>query len=157
MAKKKIQQADGITAKEKAAARRRAVKNALPKRPRLTEIQRKSLVIEMCRFFQRKEFTIYSEVLHKDLFETERNYRGDFYIVKGDLKFMIEINGGQNVKSRHTSNALSFSSMAAGFPITDYENDLIKMNVAQLKFCPVIQYTYEMLYFLQYEKDFSQF
>jgi hypothetical protein len=126
------------------------------KRPKLSEIQREALKIELCKFLQRKGFTIYKEVLFRQLFETERDYRADFYIIKGETKIFIEINGGQNVKGRHTSAGISGSSFSAGYRITNYENDLVKLNLAQINGFFVLQYTYEMLYFLQYEKDFNK-
>jgi very-short-patch-repair endonuclease len=71
------------------------------------------------------------EVPFKRIMPTRRMYRADFLCPK--LRLIVEINGGQFVAGRHNRGG------------EGYENDITKINLAQINGYRVLQFTYPML------------
>ena len=114
------------------------------------------LLQEFEKFCLDKGFTIQKEVLYKDLFDTDRNYRADYLLIRNNYRCMVEINGGQYSGGRHNNSATNISaSKKLNTKITNYENDLMKLNLAQANGIFVFQFTYEMLFKQIYKQYFS--
>ena len=92
-----------------------------------------------------KEFEEYlkifqTEVNFSNIMPTKRRFRADYYI--NSSRIIIEINGGQYINGRHNRGG------------NGYENDLTKLNLAQMHGFKIYQFTYEMLLKKEYEKYF---
>ena len=72
-----------------------------------------------------------AEVPFKRIMPTRRMYRADFLCPT--FKVIVEINGGQFVAGRHNRGG------------EGYENDIAKINLAQINGYRVLQFTYQML------------
>ena len=72
-----------------------------------------------------------AEVPFKSIMPTRRMYRADFLCPT--FKVIVEINGGQFVSGRHNRGG------------EGYENDIAKINLAQMHGYRVLQFTYQML------------
>lgn len=94
-------------------------------------IKRKVLYKELHQELLKLDQTTKKEVLFKRIMNTERLFRADFYCPK--LHLIVEVNGGQYVQGRHNRGGKG------------YEDDLIKLNLAQANGYSVLQFTYEML------------
>ena len=71
------------------------------------------------------------EVVFSSFMNTKRKFRADFLCPI--LKIIIEINGGQYQNGRHNRGGVG------------YENDLTKLNMAQVNGYKILQFTYQML------------
>lgn len=103
----------------------------------LNNLKNKSLLIE----FEAYLSTIgkfEKEVVFSHVMDTKRRYRADYMLP--DKKVIIEINGGQWNRGRHNRGGKG------------YENDLNKLNTAQMNGYKVFQFTYEMLERLEYKE-----
>lgn len=81
-------------------------------------------------------------------FVKNRKLRAD-YIIQSE-KIIIEINGGQWGKGRHTNSHIRNKKGQ-----TDYEIDLEKSNLANMLGYRYLQFTYEMLMRKEYEQIFE--
>lgn len=77
------------------------------------------------------------EIVYSKIMPTKRLFRADFYCPS--IKVLVEVNGGQWTNGRHTRGGVG------------YENDLTKLNIAQLNGFKVYQFTYEMLARREYD------
>jgi len=103
--------------------------------------ERKILKIELLQTMQRNPngYAVWCDTtcgeLNPALFDPftgkTRRFRFDYAIA--EIKFAIELNGGQWVNGRHNRGGKA------------YETDLTKLNLAQLNGWSVYQFTYEML------------
>ena len=71
------------------------------------------------------------EVVFSSFMNTKRKFRADFLCPT--LKIIWEINGGQYLNGRHNRGGVG------------YENDLTKLNMAQVNGYKILQFTYQML------------
>lgn len=93
---------------------------------------------------------LYKEVPFSDLMDTTRKYIADysfFHPVLG-IDIIVEKNGGQWTQGRHTRPGKTSKK-----GVTQYEDDLYKINLAQHNGYKIYQFTYEMLARQEY-KDF---
>lgn len=81
------------------------------------------------------------EVVFNTIMPTERRFRADYHIPS--INCIIELNGGQWVNGRHNRGG------------SGYEEDLVKMNLANANSFFYLAYTYEMLARQEYLKDFE--
>jgi len=93
-----------------------------------------------------KDINIYfGEFVKEKVFNTfmpvKRQFRADYFIPS--INTIIEVNGGQFINGRHNRGGKG------------YEDDLIKLNMANRYGFIVLQYTYEMLKRQEYIKDFT--
>ncbi len=93
--------------------------------------KRAALILELMSVIRKHDTHSKSEVYYKDIMPTTRRFRADFYVPKYLL--LIEVNGGQWNLGRHNRGGIG------------YENDMIKINLANINGFKVLQYTYEML------------
>jgi len=96
----------------------------------LNKVERIAVTNEFLAYLRAKFGQVYAEVSFNEIMPTKRRFRVD-YMVKPNI--LIEINGGQFVSGRHNRGGKG------------YENDLIKVNLAQKCGFKVYQFTYEML------------
>lgn len=106
----------------------------------------KTLLSELKRFLEGLGYKVNEEVVFNKIMPTKRKYRADFCIL--DQKIIIEVNGGQYSRGRHTR-----AGKVKGRVQTQYENDLNKINLAQKYGWKVFQFTYEQLRRREY-KDY---
>lgn len=90
----------------------------------------KLLQIETKQVLLKYDAETKAEVMYKDIMDTSRRFRVDFYCPR--FKLIIEIQGGIHKNGRHTK--------AAG-----YMNDCYKCRLAQLNGFKWFPYTYEQL------------
>ena len=83
--------------------------------------------------------TVLEEVVFNTIMPTKRRFRADYLCP--NIKIVIELNGGQWVNGRHNRGGKG------------YENDLVKINMAQRNGFQVWQYTYEMISRGELKKD----
>jgi len=91
-------------------------------------------------------YDVKEEVIFNKIMQTKRQYRADYCILKE--KIIIEINGGQFSYGRHTR-----AGKVKGMVQTQYENDLNKLNLAQMNGWKIYQFTYQQLMRKEY-KDY---
>jgi very-short-patch-repair endonuclease len=94
-------------------------------------IERKVLYSELHKKLKEADRGTMPEVPFSHFLPTRRKFRADFLMPA--LKVIIEVNGGQFTGGRHTRGGKG------------YENDLTKLNLAQIHGYKVIQFTYQML------------
>lgn len=95
------------------------------------ELKRRVLYREVLEMLRQVDAEAKQEVTFSSIMPTKRRFRADFYCP--NLRLIVEVNGGQWTGGRHTRGGKG------------YENDLAKINLAQLHGFKVIQMTYEML------------
>ena len=101
-------------------------------------IKNLALISEMKVYLKDKGYKVEEEVVFSKIMDTRRRYRADFLIRSHNT--IIEINGGQWTQGRHTR-----ASKVKGKDYTQYENDLNKLNLAQINGFKILQFTYEQL------------
>jgi hypothetical protein len=79
----------------------------------------------------------FEDVKTEYLFHHKRKFKFDYALPTEMIA--VEVNGGQWTNGRHTRGGKG------------YENDLKKLNLAQMNGWRVLQYTYEMLETLEYK------
>lgn len=94
---------------------------------------------ELTAFLKKSFGEVVEEAVFNKIMPTERRYRAD-YLIPGDKKIIIEVNGGQYSGGRHTR-----AGKVKGKVYTQYENDLNKLNLAQKYGFKVFQFTYQQL------------
>lgn len=94
-------------------------------------LKNKVLYQELYKLLKEYDSETKSEVMFNRIMETKRQFRADFFCPK--LKLIVEVNGGQYINGRHNRGGKG------------YENDLLKLNLAQANGLSVLQFTYEML------------
>ena len=82
------------------------------------------------------------EVPFSRVMPTVRKFRADFLCP--NIKLILEINGGQFVGGRHNRGG------------SGYENDITKINLAQIHGFKVLQFTYEMLQRGEHQRVFKE-
>lgn len=102
----------------------------------MIENQRKLIILEFEKYLNSK-YEVKKEVVFNEFLPTKRRFRAD-YLLNGNI--VIEINGGQWSQGRHNRGGKG------------YENDLIKINIAQLNKIQYYQFTYEMINRLVYKE-----
>jgi very-short-patch-repair endonuclease len=103
-----------------------------------------ALLQEFKAYLKKRNCEVIEEVVFNKIMPTDRLYRADYCILKE--KIIIEVNGGQYSGGRHTR-----AGKVKGKVYTQYENDLNKINLAQLNGWKVYQFTYEQLMRKEYE------
>lgn len=96
-----------------------------------------ALYRELNTFLKRFDPDTVQEAVFNKIMPTKRLFRCDFLCPS--LKIIIEVNGGQWTNGRHTRGGVG------------YENDLTKLNIAQLHGFKIFQFTYEMLERREYD------
>lgn len=96
------------------------------------------LKYEMLIYLKDKGYKVEEEIVFTKIMNTKRVYRADYLIRSSNT--IIEINGGQWTKGRHTR-----AGTVKGKLYTQYENDLNKLNLAQVNGFKILQFTYEQL------------
>ena len=96
----------------------------------------KILLLELETYLKRFD-EVQKETTFNKIMPTKRLFRCDFLCP--NLKVIIEVNGGQWTNGRHTRGGVG------------YENDLTKLNIAQLHGFKIFQFTYEMLERREYD------
>ena len=104
----------------------------------MNKIQKDAVIKEFEKFLTVRFDTFHKEIVFTKLVNTERTYRADYYCQAQSI--IIEINGGQWTGGRHTR-----AGKVKGKPYTQYENDLNKINLAQINGFKVYQFTYEII------------
>ena len=94
-------------------------------------LKRRVLYDELYKLLLKYDKTAQKEVKFNRIINTDRKFRADFFCPK--LKLIVEVNGGQYINGRHNRGGKG------------YENDLLKLNLAQANGLSVLQFTYEML------------
>lgn len=97
----------------------------------MNKLKRTALLIELERYLHNNFAIVKQEVVFSKIMDTTRKFRADYLIE--DTKTIIEVNGGSWINGRHNRGGKG------------YENDLTKLNLAQMNGYKVIQFTYEML------------
>jgi very-short-patch-repair endonuclease len=95
------------------------------------QIKRKILYEELFQLLKKYDTGTQKEIFFHRIMKTNRKFRADFYCPKFQL--IVEVNGGQWILGRHNRAGIG------------YENDLEKINLAQINGIHVLQFTYEML------------
>lgn len=110
----------------------------------------KDIIIHQFKADILKRFESYNtEVIFNKIMQTNRQFKADFFIPSCNC--IIEINGGQWTKGRHTR-----AGKVKGKKCTQYENDLTKMNLAIKNGFYYLQYTYEMIKRGEYIADLDK-
>lgn len=104
----------------------------------MNKLQKEAVIKEFEKFLQVRFESFQTEVTFTKIMDTDRRYGADYYCPT--QKVIIEINGGQWTGGRHTR-----AGKVKGKPYTQYENDLNKINLAQINGFKVYQFTYEMI------------
>ena len=94
-------------------------------------LKRKILYRELYEVLKRHDPDCKMEVPFSHFIKTKRKFRADFLCP--NLSLIVEVNGGQWINGRHNRGG------------KNYENDLNKLNLAQVHGYHVMQFTYEML------------
>jgi hypothetical protein len=95
----------------------------------MDSLTRIAITVELEGYLQCR-YQVQKEVLFKRIMDTDRMFRAD-YLLNDNI--IVEVNGGQWIGGRHHRGGKG------------YENDLIKINLAQKNGFKVYQFTYEML------------
>lgn len=95
------------------------------------DVKREILYLELFGELKKLDPDTSKEVVFSSFMPTKRKFRADFLCP--NIKLIIEVNGGQFVGGRHTRGGKG------------YENDLTKLNLAQVNGYRIIQFTYQML------------
>ena len=98
----------------------------------------KALLLELETYLKRFD-EVQKEKTFNKIMPTKRLFRCDYLLP--NLKIIVEVNGGQWNNGRHNRGGKG------------YENDLMKLNIAQKNGYKVYQFTYEMLIRMEY-RDF---
>ena len=98
----------------------------------------KALLFELENYLKRFD-EVQKEKTFNKIMPTKRLFRCDYLLP--NLKIIVEVNGGQWTNGRHNRGGKG------------YENDLMKLNIAQKNGYKVYQFTYEMLMRMEY-RDF---
>ena len=98
----------------------------------------KALLFEFENYLKRFD-EVQKEKTFNKIMPTKRLFRCDYLLP--NLKIIVEVNGGQWTNGRHNRGGKG------------YENDLMKLNIAQKNGYKVYQFTYEMLMRMEY-RDF---
>jgi len=98
----------------------------------------KALLFELENYLKRFD-EVQKEKTFNKIMPTKRLFRCDYILP--NLKIIVEVNGGQWTNGRHNRGGKG------------YENDLMKLNIAQKNGYKVYQFTYEMLMRMEY-RDF---
>lgn len=102
------------------------------------------LLIELERYLKSKYTNVERETFYFNIMPTKRRYQIDYFM--SNEKIILEVNGGQWTKGRHTR-----AGKVKGKVYTQYENDLTKINLAQYHGFKYYQFTYEMLMRQEYK------
>lgn len=94
-------------------------------------LKRKVLYQELFDELKKYDPDCKKEVPFNRFIDTDRRFRADFFCP--GLSLIVEVNGGQWINGRHNRGGKG------------YEDDLMKINLAQASGFHVMQFTYEML------------
>lgn len=94
-------------------------------------VKQKVLLQELESHLKKIDKDTCKEAVFSHFMDTKRLFRADYLCP--NAKIIIEINGGQWVNGRHNRGGIG------------YENDLTKLNLAQVNGYKILQFTYEML------------
>lgn len=94
-------------------------------------LKRKVLYQELFDQLKKYDPDCKKEVPFNRFIDTDRRFRADFFCPA--LSLIVEVNGGQWINGRHNRGGKG------------YEDDLMKINLAQASGFHVMQFTYEML------------
>lgn len=108
-------------------------------------IKNTALKSELKVYLKDKGYKVEEEIIFNKIMDTKRQYRADYLIRSHNI--IIEINGGQWTGGRHTR-----ASKVKGKGYTTYENDLNKLNIAQINGFKILQFTYEQLARQEYKE-----
>lgn len=103
----------------------------------MDKFKRHILIKEFEKFLTKRFGRFSKEIVFKTFMSTSRKFRADYLCF--DAGVIIEINGGQYINGRHNRGGKG------------YENDLTKLNIAQVNGFKIYQFTYEMLERKEYE------
>lgn len=111
----------------------------------MDKIERQLVIQEFEKHLIKEYRGFRKEVIFNSIMDTKRQYKADYFLPEYNV--IIEINGGQWNKGRHTR-----AGKVKGQKYTQYENDLNKLNLAQKHGFAIYQFTYEMLLRMEYKE-----
>jgi len=94
-------------------------------------LKQKVLLQELEKHLKKLDAGACKEAVFSHFMPTKRLFRADFLCP--NIRVIVEVNGGQWVNGRHNRGGKG------------YEDDLTKLNLAQMNGYKVLQFTYEML------------
>lgn len=106
----------------------------------MDSIEKKIVIQEFEKHLNKEYGDFKKEVVFSSIMDTKRKFRADYFLPEYNI--IIEINGGQWNRGRHTRGGKG------------YENDLTKLNLAQLHGFRIYQFTYEMILRMEYKNCF---
>lgn len=106
-------------------------------------IKRAILYKELHQHLKRLDSGTKMEALFSDYMDTKRKFRADFMLP--NLKIIVEVNGGQFIQSvnKRTGEVTRGGRHQRGG--SQYETDLLKLNIAAVNGWRVLQFTYQQL------------